>query len=62
MRTNARIPLIHKQTLIGRTPTLPVHVQDISVSSKHAQIEMNDDFTRAYLMDLGALNGCFING
>jgi hypothetical protein len=47
---NKRIPLIHKQTVIGRNPNLSVHVNDISVSSKHATIELTHDFTKAYLM------------
>jgi hypothetical protein len=38
-----------------------IHVNDISVSSKHAEIELTDDFKKAYLIDKGALNGCFIN-
>ena len=39
-----------------------MHVNDISVSSKHAILEISDDFRKAYLEDLGALNGCYING
>ena len=38
-----------------------IHINDISVSSKHAEIEMSDDFKKAYLIDKGALNGCYIN-
>jgi len=52
---------VHKVTVIGRNPNLLVQVNDVSVSSKHASVEMNDEFTRAYLQDKGALNGCWIN-
>ena len=56
-----RVPLVHKSTIIGRNPNLLIQVNDISVSSKHASIDMNDDFGKAYLQDKGALNGCWIN-
>ena len=61
LQTQRRIPLVHKVTVIGRNPNLLVQVNDVSVSSKHASVEMNDEFTRAYLQDKGALNGCWIN-
>lgn len=47
--------------MVGRNPNLILHIPDISVSSKHAIVEMSDDFKKAYLIDKGALNGCFIN-
>jgi pSer/pThr/pTyr-binding forkhead associated (FHA) protein len=62
MKTNKRLPITYKQTVIGRNPNLMIHINDISVSSKHAEIKVTDDFKKAYLVDLGALNGCFING
>jgi hypothetical protein len=61
MDTGRRIPLLYKQTVVGRNPNLMVHVNDISVSSKHAEIKMSDDFKKAYLLDKGALNGSQIN-
>jgi len=48
--------------MIGRNPNSKPFINDISVATKHACIEFNDGFTRAYLKDLGALNGCYING
>lgn len=62
LQTGKKIELVHKQTMIGRNPNLPVHVNDISVSSKHARIDANENFTKCFLQDLGTLNGCFING
>lgn len=53
---------MHKVTIIGSNANLLVQVNDVSVSRKHASIEMNDEFTRAYLQDKGAMNGCWING
>ena len=61
LESSKRVPLVYKQTVIGRNPNLMIHVNDISVSSKHAEIELTDDFKKAYLIDKGALNGCYIN-
>ena len=56
-----RVPLVHKSTIVGRNPNLLISINDISVSSKHASIEMNDEFTKVYLQDKGAQNGTWIN-
>jgi len=40
-QSGKRIPLVHKQTMLGRNSQLVLHVNDISVSSKHACFEMN---------------------
>jgi len=61
MSTQRRVPLIHKQTIVGRNTNLLLNINDISVSSKHAAIELSDDFKKAYLVDLGAKNGVFVN-
>lgn len=61
MSTKRRVPLIHKQTMIGRNSSLLLNISDISVSSKHAAIEYSDDFKKAYIVDLGAKNGVFVN-
>jgi pSer/pThr/pTyr-binding forkhead associated (FHA) protein len=61
-QTKRRTPLVHKQTIIGRNINLLLHLDDISVSQKHAILEHNDEFTRVYLVDLGAKNGCYVNG
>lgn len=47
--------------MIGRNPNLIVNVHDISVSSKHAMIDLNPEFTKAYIVDLQAQNGTFVN-
>jgi len=59
--TGKRIPLVHKQVLIGRNPNLHIHINDLSLANKHAYIEINDSFSKAFLKDLGALHGCYIN-
>lgn len=61
MKTGKRIELVHRQTVVGRNPNLMINVQDISVSSKHAMIDINNDFTKAYIVDLQAQNGTFLN-
>lgn len=61
LKTGKRIELVHRQTVIGRNPNLMVNVQDISVSSKHAMIDINPEFTKAYIVDLQAQNGTFLN-
>ena len=61
MSTNRRIPLIHKQTIVGRNTNLLLNINDISVSTKHAIIEYNNDFTKLYIIDQGAKNGIYIN-
>ena len=52
---------MHKQTIIGRNVNLLININDISVSTKHAILEMNNDFSKCYLCDLGAKNGIFVN-
>ena len=47
--------------MIGRNPNLSIHVNDISVSSKHAMIDINPEFIKAFIVDLSASNGTFIN-
>lgn len=61
LKKGKRIPLVHKQTVIGRNPNLTLYVNDISVSSKHAQIDLNDQFNKGFLQDKGAMNGCYLN-
>ena len=62
LSSKKRVPLVHKETIVGRNPNLMIQANDISVSSKHACFEMNKDFTKVFLCDLGAQNGCFVNG
>ena len=61
MDTGKRIPLIYKTTECGRNPNCGICINDISLSSKHATIELSSDFKKAYLVEKGALNGCYIN-
>tara|TARA_B110000285_G_scaffold173174_1_gene194016 strand:- start:526 stop:930 length:405 start_codon:yes stop_codon:yes gene_type:complete len=61
MDTGKRIPLVYKQTECGRNPNCGIHVNDLSVSSKHAIIELSSDFKKAFICDKGAMHGCYIN-
>ncbi len=49
-----------EKTTIGRLADNSLQIDDASVSSRHAEIELeNDDF---HLHDLGSTNGSFVNG
>ncbi len=52
--------LINETTTIGRKPNNDIHISDLSVSGKHAQIVtiLEDSF----LEDLGSTNGTYVNG
>lgn len=60
--TKRRIELVHRTTVIGRNQQNPIVINDISVSLKHAQIEIQDvpatvnraASKRCYLVDLSA--------
>jgi len=52
--------LINETMTIGRKPNNDIHISDLSVSGKHAQIItiLEDSF----LEDLGSTNGTYVNG
>ena len=54
-----RYAMFHRFTLIGNDANLPICIKDPSVSPEHACIEVED--SRPYLIDKGAINGCYIN-
>ena len=68
-QTKKRVELVHRTTAIGRNSVHPVVINDISVSLKHAQIEIQDvpatvaraASKRCYVVDLGAQNGTWHN-
>ncbi len=45
---------------LGRGSAMDIQVQDSEVSRRHAMLEIRGDTTT--LIDLGATNGCFVNG
>lgn len=53
------IPLLDKETVIGRDPRLVLCVNDVRVSRKHAMFVRAGK--RTYLRDLGSRNGVFVN-
>jgi pSer/pThr/pTyr-binding forkhead associated (FHA) protein len=57
---NGKSFLIQAQTSIGRDDTNQICLEDASVSSKHALLEIKQG--RVFLTDLGSTNGSFING
>ena len=57
--TGAEWPLVH-DTVIGRDPGWAIHVDDPSVSSRHARITIVDGHPT--ISDLGSTNGTRING
>ena len=63
METGRRIPLIYNKTECGRHNNCGILIKGyLSVSSKHAYIEQSNDQKKAFLVDTGAMHGCYING
>ncbi len=48
------------KTLIGRQSDCNIHIEDATVSGRHARVECVDGQWR--LVDLGSTNGVFVNG
>ncbi len=51
-------------TIIGRQANCNIHVEDATVSSRHARIEKStlNEAVNWQLFDLGSTNGVFVNG
>lgn len=47
---NKRIPLINRQTLIGRNPNAAIFVEDTSIAKDHAILEFDETMLNAKLM------------
>jgi DNA-binding NtrC family response regulator len=56
----ARFPLASRHSAVGRDAACDVRLSDPSVSHAHARIDRTDD--GLVLVDLGSLNGTFVNG
>jgi hypothetical protein len=54
-----RVPLLKRITRAGRHPASELFLDDITVSRRHAEIER--DFERYVLVDVGSLNGTYLN-
>lgn len=54
-----RFSLNKKETTLGRDPQSDIFLNDITVSRKHAQIEMGQK--KVVLTDVGSLNGTYVN-
>lgn len=59
-------PLDKKGITIGRSPDCDIQIEESSVSSKHARIEMLPNpivavLTDIYIEDLGSMNGTCVN-
>ena len=51
---------IRKDVRIGRHPSNEITLSDLAVSRRHAQIEVKG--ADIYILDLGSVNGTFVNG
>lgn len=60
IQVGQRFVLDRARAGIGRDSSLPIHVDDDSVSREHAVIEQRGG--RCLLRDLGSTNGTFVNG
>ncbi len=59
-------PLEKSGVTIGRSPDCDIQIEESSVSSKHARIEMIPNpivatLTDIFIEDLGSMNGIFVN-
>ena len=59
-------PLEKSGVIIGRSPDCDIQIEESSVSSKHARIEMIHNpvvavLTDIFIEDLGSMNGIFVN-
>lgn len=54
-----RLNLNKGETLIGRDPKADIFLNDITVSRRHAKIDMSSG--KATVKDLGSLNGTYLN-
>lgn len=52
--------LVGHETIIGRSPSAAIHLDDKAISSQHAKILAAAD--HYVLVDLGSTNGTFVNG
>jgi hypothetical protein len=57
--TGAEWPLAH-DTVVGRDPGCAIHLDDPSVSARHARITTIDG--QPFITDLGSTNGTRVNG
>lgn len=51
--------LDNETTTLGRDPSSDIFLNDITVSRRHARVEVTDD--RARITDAGSLNGTYVN-
>lgn len=52
--------LVEELVTIGRAPDNAIHIDDASVSGRHAELKVTAD--GCYVRDLGSTNGTFLNG
>jgi FHA domain len=52
--------LLDGEAMLGRSPTVDVHVEDPFASAAHARIYARNG--QAYIEDMGSTNGTFLNG
>ncbi len=52
--------LNQKEIVVGRSPKVEIHIQDVGVSRRHARFYHGLD--TVYLNDMGSSNGTFVNG
>jgi pSer/pThr/pTyr-binding forkhead associated (FHA) protein len=56
----SRFSLDKGDILLGRDPASDIFLNDITVSRRHARIQIKGN--KAFLEDLGSLNGTYLNG
>ena len=58
-RSGDHFPVLEGRTLIGRSPSSDVFLDDVTVSREHAALERRAD--GVHVVDLGSLNGTYVN-
>jgi hypothetical protein len=60
--TGTRVPLADGPVTIGRSADATVHLNDTSVSRRHAEVRPRPDGDGFVIVDLGSTNGTRVNG
>ena len=56
----ARVPLSAASMVIGRDPSADIHLDNLALSRRHAQLEQRG--ADVWIRDLGSQNGTYVNG
>ena len=61
MLGSKKIPLIHRQSTVGRNPNGTIYIEEPSIAKEHTLIIFNENFEEPTLVDRGSVSGCKVN-